>query len=75
MACLRPPLKRLPSRAVWLCPGCAAAKKDEEKVEKAARREQRKRERDGPGQLSAYEKERLDNISRNRQRLVELGLQ
>jgi hypothetical protein len=50
---MRPPLKRLPSRAAWLCPGCVSAKKAEKEQEKAARREQRKRERYGPGQLSA----------------------
>lgn len=75
MSCLSPPLKRLPNYGAWLCPGCAAVKKEEDKKDKKARREQRKRERDGPEQLSAYEKERLDNIARNQQRLAELGLQ
>jgi uncharacterized Zn finger protein (UPF0148 family) len=76
MFCLNPPLKRMPYKGVWLCPDCTAAKKEEEKQEKKARREERQRDRGGSSQqhLSAYERERLDNISRNNLRLAELGL-
>lgn len=70
MACLEPPLKRMPARnRSWFCPKCRTLGSSTRKSVTA------------PKQVavqtalpSAYELQRLDNIARNQRVLEELGL-
>ena len=72
LACAEPPLDMVP-RGKWYCGGCKE-KRIAASAERREARDEARRAANAPPPQSEYERQRLENIERNRKVLVSLGL-